>query len=168
MGKSLLLIRHAKADRDDLLLADFQRPLNERGQTNAQEMASRIIRKQLIPEQLISSPAQRAITTAKLFASEFEIQHSEIIQESEIYEAKTEILLNLVNNLDESSNFTALFGHNPGLSSLANYLCDEAAINLPTCGIILLRFPFEKWQMLSKGTGELILFDYPKNKSLLI
>ena len=108
MGKSLLLIRHAKADRDDLLLADFQRPLNERGHKNAQEMASRIIRKQLIPEQLISSPAQRAITTAKLFASEFKIQHSEIIQESEIYEAKTEILLNLVNNLDESSNFTAL------------------------------------------------------------
>lgn len=167
MGKSLLLIRHAKSDRDDLLLADFQRPLNERGQKNAQEMAMRIIKKELIPEQLISSPAQRAITTAKLFASEFKIQNSEIIQKSEIYEAQTEILLNLVNNFDDSSNFTALFGHNPGLSSLANYLCDEAPFNLPTCGIILLKFPFEKWQMLSRGTGELILLDYPKNKSSL-
>ena len=168
MAKHLMLIRHAKSNRDDLLLADFQRPLNERGHNNAVEMATRIIKKELIPKQLISSPAKRALTTAKFFASEFKIQQSEIIQKEEIYEAPSQILLNLVNNLDESSNFTAIFGHNPGLSSLANYLCEEAAFNLPTCGIILLKFQFEKWQMLSRGTGELILFDYPKNISPLI
>jgi phosphohistidine phosphatase len=96
------------------------------------------------------------------------IEHSEIIQEGEIYEAHSQSLLKVVNNLDDSSEFIALFGHNPGLSDLANYFCDEQAFTLPTCGMILMKFPFDKWQMLSKGTAELIFFDSPKNISSLV
>jgi phosphohistidine phosphatase len=168
MPKNLLLIRHAKSGWDDLLLPDFQRALNERGQKNAPEMAQRMIKKQLIPQQLVSSPALRALSTAKIFASTFRIDHSEIIQEGEIYEAHSQTLLEVVNNLDDSSEFTALFGHNPGLSDLANYFCDDFGFSLPTCGMILMKFQFDKWQMLSKGTGELIFFDYPKNISSIV
>jgi phosphohistidine phosphatase len=28
----------------------------------------------------------------------------------------------------------------------------------------LIEFPFESWKMLSQGTGELILYDFPKNE----
>lgn len=163
MPKNLLLIRHAKSGWDDLLLPDFQRPLNERGLKNAPEMARRMIKRELIPKQIISSPALRALTTSQIFASEFKINQSEIIQEAEIYEAHAQTLLEVVNNLDNSSNFTALFGHNPGLSNLANYLCNNASFELPTCGMILLKFPFDAWEMISRDTAELILFDYPKN-----
>lgn len=164
MPKSLLLIRHAKSSWDDLLMPDFERPLNERGQKNAPEMAQRLINRTLIPQQLISSPALRALSTAKIFASNLNIKHSEIIQEKRIYEANTQTLLSIVNNIDDSTEFAALFGHNPGLSNLANYLCDEAEFYMPTCGMILLKFPFDEWQMLSKDTGKLLFFDFPKNK----
>lgn len=163
MPKSLLLIRHAKSSWDNLLLQDFKRPLNERGKKNAPEMAQRLLKRQLIPQQLVCSPALRALTTAEIFATEFKISSKRIIKEPRIYEANTKTLLEVINGFSDESDFTAVFGHNPGLSDLAHYLCDEAHFSLPTCGIILLKFPFDKWQMLSKGTGELFFFDYPKN-----
>jgi hypothetical protein len=49
------------------------------------------------------------------------------------------------------------------LSNLANYLCNDASFELPTCGMILLKFPFDAWEMISRDTAELIFYDYPKN-----
>jgi len=166
MPKSLLLIRHAKSDWADLMLSDFKRTLNHRGDVNAPEMAKRLVKRQLFPQQLISSPAIRAISTAKHFATELNIKPSDIIQEPEIYDALTQSLLSVVNNLDENSDFTALIGHNPALTGLVNYLCDQTIFNIPTCGMALIKFPFEKWKMVSKGTGDLIFFDFPKNDKL--
>jgi len=166
MAKTLLLIRHAKSDWADLMLSDFKRPLNQRGENNAPEMAKRLVKRDLFPQQFISSPALRAISTAKYFAKELHINPEDIIQEPEIYDALTNSLLEVVNNLDDSSDFTALFGHNPGITGLVNYLSDEKLFHMPTCGMALIKFPFDQWKMLSSGTGELVFFDFPKNESL--
>ena len=167
MAKTLLLIRHAKSDWGNLMLSDFERPLNHRGEINAPEMAKRLVKRELFPQQLISSPALRAITTAKYFAKELHINAEVIIQEKDIYNALTNTLLEVVNNLDESSNFTALFGHNPGITELINYLSNQEISHLPTCGMALLKFPFDQWKMVSSGTGELVFFDFPKNDNLI-
>ncbi len=167
MAKTLLLIRHAKSDWGDLMLSDFERPLNHRGEINAPEMAKRLVKRELFPQQFISSPALRAITTAKYFAKELHINPSDIIQEKEIYDALTNSLMKVVNNLDESSNFTALFGHNPGITGLVNYLINQEISHLPTCGMALIKFPFDQWKMVSSGTGELVFFDFPKNDNLI-
>jgi phosphohistidine phosphatase len=166
MAKTLLLIRHAKSEWADQELSDFKRPLNLRGESNAPEMAKRLVKRELFPQQFVSSPALRAITTAKLFASELNIKPADIIQEPEIYDALTNTLLEIVNNLDDDSDFTALFGHNPGITGLVNYLCNQEVFHMPTCGMALIQFPFDKWQMLSQGTGELAFFDFPKNESI--
>ena len=167
MAKTLLLIRHAKSDWGDLMLSDFERPLNHRGEINAPEMAKRLAKRELFPQQFISSPALRAITTAKYFAKELHINPSDIIQKKEIYDALTNSLMEVVNNLDESSNFTALFGHNPGITGLVNYLINQEISHLPTCGMALIKFPFDQWKMVSSGTGELVFFDFPKNDNLI-
>lgn len=164
MSKQLLIIRHAKSDWGDFNLPDFDRPLNKRGKQNAPEMAKRLVKKNLFPQQLVSSPALRAITTAKLFAEELGIKKSEIVKEPGIYEALSKTLLDTINHFDEGFDFIALFGHNPGLTQLVNDLCSSDIYNIPTCGMALINFPFDKWELLSRGTGELIFFDYPKNE----
>lgn len=164
MSKKLLIIRHAKSDWADFNLSDFNRSLNKRGEKNAPEMAKRLVKKGLFPKQLVSSPALRAITTAKYFAKELGIKKSEILKEPDIYEALTQTLLDTINNLDDRSDFTALFGHNPGITQLVNDLCDSDIYNIPTCGMALIGFPFDQWEMISRGTGELIFFDYPRNE----
>lgn len=163
MPKVLLIVRHAKAEESDFKKPDFKRTLSHRGEKNAQEMAKRLKIKNLIPQKLYSSPAFRAISTARYFADEFGIAQSDIIQDMEIYDALTNTLLDCINKIDDQSDFVALFGHNPAITSLVNKFCGSGIHNIPTCGMALIAFPFESWNMLSQGTGELILYDFPKN-----
>ena len=68
--KTLYLVRHAKASRDDPSLADRDRPLHDRGLNDAPAMARRVAKQRVKPALLMSSPALRALTTAQLFADE--------------------------------------------------------------------------------------------------
>ena len=162
MSKQLLIVRHAKSDWDDLNLPDFKRPINSRGEKNAKEMAGRLVKKNVLPQQIVSSPALRAISTAEYFAKELDVKKSSIIKEPGIYEALPQDLLEIINKLDNNSDLTALFGHNPALTHLVRNLCNVDLYNIPTCGMVLIEFPFHDWKMVSRGTGELIFFDYPK------
>lgn len=163
MPKKLLLVRHAKSDWDNIKLTDFDRPLNSRGEKNAPEMARRLLEKNQIPQQIVSSPALRAITTAHYFAKILGIEKSEIVKEPEIYEALTSTLMEVISNLNNNYSFTALFGHNPGITSVVSNLCNKDLFNIPTCGVVLIEFPFDDWKMISAGTGDLIFYDYPKS-----
>ena len=163
MSKVLLIVRHAKAEEADFKKPDFKRALSHRGEKNVQEMAKRLKIKNFIPQNLYSSPAVRAISTARYFADEFGIGQAEIIQDMEIYDALTITLLDCINKIDDHVDFAALFGHNPAVTHLVNKLCGSDIHNIPTCGMAMIAFPFESWKMISHGTGELILYDFPKN-----
>jgi len=165
MPKVILIVRHAKAEEVDFKKPDFKRALSHKGEKNAQEMAKRLKKKNLIPQKLYSSPALRAISTAKYFADEFEMAQSEIIQDMEVYDALTNTLLDCVNSLDDQVDFAAVFGHNPAITDLVNKFCGSDIHNIPTCGMAMISFPFDSWKMLSGGTGELIIYDYPKNEN---
>ena len=91
------------------------------------------------------------------------MKNADIQLESEIYEASTSTLMQIINNLDNRSSFTALFGHNPAITSIVEKLCSKGLYNIPTCGMVLIHFPFDHWNMISAGTGDPIFYDYPKN-----
>lgn len=162
--KQLLIIRHAKSDWGDAQLDDFDRPLNKRGHLTAPEMAGRLASKKIIPELLISSPALRAITTAQYFAKALGYQEKDIVKEPAIYESSDARLLRIVNQIENSFHFVAIFGHNPGLTNLAITLADFDVYNIPTCGMVLIEFPFDDWAMISSGTGIVKFYDYPKRE----
>jgi len=159
--KQLLLVRHGKSDWGNASLKDFDRPLNKRGKENAPEMAERLIKKGFKFDLIVSSPAKRAKTTAKFFAEAY--QTESIHYEEAIYEANTTTLLKVVNALDDAADTIIMFGHNPGFTDLANELSDADIYNIPTAGMVLMSFPYDTWKMVSRGTGELVFFDYPKN-----
>jgi phosphohistidine phosphatase len=160
--KQLIIVRHAKSDWGNLDLKDFDRPLNKRGKTNAPEMAHRLVKKNIKPQLIVSSPALRAITTAKFFADTWQMPLAEIQEEAIIYEANVNTLLKVINKFDNRFDQIAMFGHNPGLTDLVNYL-DGHIYEMPTCGVVILEFPFDDWTMISGGTAKVLLFDYPKS-----
>ena len=164
MAKKLLLVRHAKSDWDTDAKSDFDRPLNKRGNKDAPKMAERLLDKHIIPQLLVSSPAIRALSTAKHFAEIFNIKKKEIQEEPAIYEASSNALLSIINGFQNKYDFIALFGHNPGITNFAIDLCDTNVYDMPTCGLILIEFPFDDWELVSKGTGEEKLYDFPKNE----
>ena len=163
MAKRLLLIRHAKSDWADSSLRDFDRPLNKRGNSSAPEMAQRLVKQNIQPDLIVSSPALRALTTAQYFAKAWGMNEKSIQTDKHIYEAGLKTLLNIVNGFDDNFETIAMFGHNPGFTDFANYLTSREIYNMPTCSVVMLEFPFENWEMVSAQTAKVLLFDYPKS-----
>ena len=72
--KTLFLIRHAKSSWDDSTLDDHERPLNQRGKANAPIMAKRLQKLGIKPDMLFSSTAERAASTAQVFAEHLDFR----------------------------------------------------------------------------------------------
>ncbi len=140
MGRILTLVRHAKSSWKDDDLSDFDRPLNDRGLKNAPQMGRRLANANYDVEQIISSPAVRAITTATIIASEIGISAQQIVKNAEIYEASLSALISLVTSLDDNFSRVMLVGHNPGLTVLCNFLSNARIDNMPTCSIAQIKF----------------------------
>ncbi len=162
--KTLYLVRHAKSSWDYPHLADIDRPLNGRGKKNAPEMGRRLREKGILPNQLISSPAKRAYKTAKEIAKQLGYPEHKIRIDHDIYHAGQSSLLEVVRSQTDEVESLMLFGHNPGFTHFANALANESIANVPTAGIVAIRFD-QGWDGIDYGDGELIFFDYPKRLS---
>lgn len=158
--KTLYLVRHAKSSWNDPDLSDFDRPLNKRGEGDAPEMGRRLKEKAILPDLLLSSPANRAITTARTIADEIGYDQGKIATDEAIYHAGAATLLDIIRKQANRYNSLMLFGHNPGFTDLANQLAEEYLDNISTCGILALKFTIDSWKTLEEG--EVIFYDYPK------
>ncbi|MGA8264743.1 MAG: histidine phosphatase family protein [Ignavibacteriaceae bacterium] len=160
--KILYLVRHAKSSWENRNISDFERSLNDRGKRDAPFMAGILKEKKINIDLILSNPAVRAFKTAKIFARELEIEEKEIITNENIYEADRKDLLKILIVANDSINNLMLFGHNPGLTYLSNYLCDYEIDNIPTCGIVCMQLDFDSWKYLGSKSCNFIFFEYPK------
>ncbi|MFT4663562.1 MAG: phosphohistidine phosphatase [Polaribacter sp.] len=160
--KIIYLTRHAKSSWSDGTLRDFDRPLNGRGKRDAPFMANLIKGKGILPDRLISSPANRAITTAGHFAEALGIDPANIEKKQDIYEAYPETLHEIVTSINDDLNTVFLFGHNPGFTSYANRYASEYIPNMPTCSIVCLSSSAESWSKIDPSNTKVTAFFYPK------
>ncbi len=158
--KKLFIIRHAKSSWKDFSLDDFDRPLNKRGKLNAPFMGEILKEKNVVPDIIISSPALRAKTTAKIIAKKVKYSQK-IIFKKDIYEIGESAIEKILKKLDDENSVVFLFGHNPDLNMLAEYYVDFDE-NIPTCGIVEIAFNCGKWKDISSENAKFISFDYPK------
>ena len=112
--KQLILVRHAKSSWDNFSQKDFDRPLNDSGKRDAPVMAEGIKTRVTHLDAIITSPAKRALATAKIFADAFTIKSKNLLQEVALYHASPETLQKTIVSLSDSFNTVALFAHNPG------------------------------------------------------
>ena len=160
--KELFIIRHAKSSWEDQSISDFNRPLNERGRTDAPLMGGVIKDNGFIPDLIISSSANRAISTAKEIAKKVGYPIENIVEERKIYETDFNRVVGIINQIDDKYKRVFIFGHNPTFTHLIEELGGEYIGNLPTCGVAALRFEFESWEMVTAKTGTQFYFDFPK------
>ena len=160
--KRLYLIRHAKTSWSNQLLSDYDRPLSERGKRDAPKIGEVLKTKKVKPDLLISSTAKRALETAKILSNVLDYPIENIVEESVIYEATTQNLLNVINDIDDKNNSAMLFGHNPAFTVLANLLGDKYIDNLPTCAVAEFELNVNSWKDVQSDCGKLVEFEYPK------
>lgn len=161
--KTLYLLRHAKSSWEDPELKDFERPLNKRGASDVPVMAERFSNRRKKVDCIISSPALRAKTTARLFAEGIHYPEDNIVSNPELYFAGTGMLLKAASLADETCESVMLVGHNPAITEFANAMAGCDIDNVPTCGLLELTLPIEHWADIELHGAALVGFDYPKN-----
>ena len=163
--KTLTLVRHAKSSWDDSSLSDRDRGLNARGKRDAPVMGERIAAAGVRPSMIITSPAVRAWTTAKIIAQEIGYPIEFLQRENDLYLASLDTLLDVVVAQENEFNNLMIVGHNPGLTDFANFLSPGLTSNLPTAGVVSVSLNVEDWKLYERPATELLIFDYPKKQS---
>ena len=163
--KDLILVRHAKSSWKDPTLTDHERPLNKRGKRDAPEMGERLARGGCDPDLIVSSSAVRALETARTVAGKLGYPRGGIAVEERLYHASVAELLHVIQGVGDSVGTLMLFGHNPGLTDLANHIGPREIFNMPTCAVLHLGFQADTWSTVGDQGGVEVLYDYPKRVS---
>ncbi|REJ75369.1 MAG: histidine phosphatase family protein [Acidobacteria bacterium] len=160
--KTLYVLRHAKSSWDHPELSDFERPLNDRGRKAAPFMGRLMAERDLVPEVIVSSPAVRAKTTARL-ASEAGDFGAEIRFDERIYGAGSNTLVYIVAEIDDSYSSAMIVGHNPGFEDLVAALTGESH-RFPTAALAVIDLDVPNWSEVTRGTGSLRELFIPKKE----
>lgn len=162
--KKLYVIRHAKSSWDNQNLPDIDRPLNDRGERDAPRMAKRLKEKGIHPDLMLSSPANRALSTCKKIAGVLKYEEKHIKTDKKLYHASEDDILEVLKTLNDKSDVVMIFGHNPGMTDFVNSFSNDKSVtdNIPTCGVVAFHIPVTAWNKLAFSMGSLLFFDYPK------
>lgn len=145
-------------------MVDFDRPLNNRGERNAPQMAQRLKDVGIRPSLILSSPAVRAWSTAKIIAGEISYPIEFLQRDRDLYHAGAARLLKVIASQDEGFKNILVVAHNPGLTDLANELIPGVTNNIPTAGFVAAKVDTDSWDLAARRSAELIEYDYPKRR----
>ncbi len=166
--RRLTLLRHGEAQPLDSCPEDFERALTRRGSIEAQEIAARIIERDLIPDLILVSPAERAWSTAEIIADACEIDAKQVQCARELYLATPETTWRLLARRDPALEHILICGHNPGLSQVASRLGPQPQRrNLPTGGLATAVWMDASWDTLQPETASICELEDPENSSEL-
>ncbi len=144
--KRLTLMRHANAQWKDPQIADFDRPLNRRGNSEAEAISRRLLELQLIPTMLVTSSALRARQTADIVARELGVSARSLRREETLYLAPAQDILRIVQSTGPRIPHLMIVGHNPGITEVANLLSAAPQIDdLPTAAVCSMTFDARSW-----------------------
>lgn len=165
----LLLLRHAKSSWDEPDLADFDRPLNQRGRAAADAMGAFMEGRGMMPSRILCSAARRARETLACVLPHLSGDIDICIAER-LYESDAPGYLTAVREYGGTDLTVMLIGHNPATEEFAHVLApvgDAAGIaalrnKFPTAGLVVIGFDLPQWRDIGPGEGRLISFHTPK------
>jgi phosphohistidine phosphatase len=135
MFPELLILRHGKSDWS-VDVDDYHRPLIDRGTRGAQKIGVWLLQRDLIPDRVVSSPAERAIVTAEKALNAMGLSALSIVKDERIYAAGLNRLMDVVRSTPADTKRLMIVGHNPGLEQLLLHLV-ERDVPLPDDGKLL-------------------------------
>ncbi|MGZ2369819.1 SixA phosphatase family protein [Ancylomarina sp. YFZ004] len=161
--KQLILSRHAKTEIIRSDISDFERNLTSRGINDSAIVSSYLLDKGIRTDLIISSPANRAIATARLFANRFNIELNKIVQVDQLYDGfSTQEFLGMLQNKAGQYDQVWVFGHNPDIASWASTFLEEGYLHVPTGTAIGIEFDVANWSDIDARSGKLVHYTTPK------
>ncbi len=151
MHKQLFIVRHGSAPGANNGISDFDRTLDDYGIRDNINISEQLILQYDPPNRIISSAAVRALHSAMIYARAFNYPISEISIRDEIYSADKNIMLNIIKQTDNKIQNLLVCGHNPTFTELANHYLKEKIHNMPTSGVVCLKFNSESWYKIGRS-----------------
>ena len=134
---------------------DHDRPLSERGITDAARMGKILRDADLTPDRIISSTAERARNTAEMIAKSSGYEE-EVVLSRDLYLADSETYRDVVRGVSDAYHCVLVVGHNPGVEVLLETLTGNREMLSPA-SLARVRLAIEHWSEIDAGaTAELI------------
>ena len=161
--KRVVIVRHAKSvpyGYDD----DFNRGLKERGYHDANLISEKLKGDNIQVDLIISSPAKRALKTARIYAENLNYPINKILLKDDLYDGiTTQEFIDMLNNLPENIKTAFVFGHNPIVYYLCSNLIKYFNGDMPTSSTVGIDFETESWKAVSARQGKLAFHLVPRD-----
>ncbi len=153
MKKTLLLVRHAKAEDTSLMFKDFDRELVGSGIMDSARLGHHLQVEGVKVHLIKTSSAIRTYQTAKVMAEQMRYDTESIESVEKLYNGGPQAYLAAVNTTPESVETLLICGHNPDISYFAEYLTGGDVGSMEKCGLITIEFAGVQWAEVSKKMG---------------
>jgi len=161
-GRTLVLLRHAKAERGDWGL-DKDRVLSGRGRAQSAAVGRDLAAQGFLPDVALVSSARRTKQTFNVVAAnaDWDLQAESL---DDLYHAWIEEVIELVRQVDPAANSVLVVGHQPTMSATAAALAGGTSrpdalarlgSGLPTAGRAVLQVD-RPWAELTPASAALI------------
>lgn len=161
--KKIIFVRHARAVKDNSI-PDKDRPLQAKGAQSAQAIVKDLSSEGLSFDLIATSPAMRAVETARFFAQTMTKGSDRIIVVPEWYESMpVKSFLAWIRDIPDFNSTVVIIGHNPDLSLLIRQFDTSFSDHIPPAGAVVLSFPTDTWDAVSSVHAETVLFKIPSD-----
>ena len=155
--KTLYMVRHAKSSwKHDVI--DHQRPLKGRGKKDCKLVSNKVKLEISSPEKIISSDANRALSTAQYFKDALKVSDADFSINHDLYDFGGQNVMRIIKELDDAYDSVMIVGHNHAFTSIANMLGDKYFDNVPTCGFLMIEFDADSWKKIKAGVTKNVIF----------
>ena len=150
--KTILLMRHARAEAGVPGQKDFDRTLAARGNEDAARMGRALGKLGAVPDAIVASPAARAKETAQAAARAMKFSGT-IHFARALYDASGEAWLAALQAVPAAAGSALVVAHSPGIAEAASLLsgASPGAFDIPTGGLLAFDAAVDRWRDLGSG-----------------
>jgi hypothetical protein len=111
---------------------------------------------------MFSSPADRALETARLFAERLGIPAEQVALREELYGGlEPGDFLHIVQRFDNRANTVMVFGHDPSFTEFASYMIPDFSHPIPKAGVLVMDIDRPRWRAVRAGDARAVHFERP-------
>ncbi|ALI56998.1 SixA phosphatase family protein [Celeribacter marinus] len=164
MSLRLIAMRHAKSSWGDPLLSDFERPLNERGHSDALAMGNWLSQMGYVPDTVVLSSSVRTTQTCACVLNALDAVPNQMSTKALYHAPDFQILRALA---QAKGDTVLLIAHNPGIGDFVSHFASHPVahpdfVRYPTCATTVFDVDVATWAQAKFGENRVIDFITPR------
>ncbi len=147
--KTLYIVRHAKTNSN---IDDIARQLLPLGIERTHMLGKYLVKNNCTVDIIHTSTALRAIQTCRILAEHLQVPAQNIIEEPDLYTGTSEHYIYTIVGQDNQINSSMIIGHNPQVSTLAQFFIPDFSHYMQTGACFCIDFETDKWEEIFTST----------------